>query len=381
MIHTLRTFALHAPSFSIGISFLSLSFLTGTWVARIPDVQAGLGISDGQLGISMMGLSIGALIGSLGSGMVMSSMTTGRAAIPSAIFFAFATTLPAFAFDRWSLLAALTITGIGNGFMNIAVNTSAAAIEKEYRISIMSTCHGMYSLGGVLGAASSGWIASMGVSLQWHFTLVALLIIFMQYVLRFILINLPNVEGSGAKFVLPRKALLLLAFMCFCVILCEGAIADWSAIYLKNNLNSTAMIAGFGYAGFSLTMALGRFSGDSIRAHWGTKRIIQIGGVIAATGLLLLVVSAHPVAGVLCFVLVGAGMSTMVPTIYGASAKVPGISPSIGLASVATAGIFGLLAGRLLIGNISDLFGLNVALAMLAVLILITAGLAGKVKA
>lgn len=380
MIQTLRVFTLHAPSFTIGISFLLLSMLMGTWVARIPDVQAGLLLTDGQLGISMIGLSLGALVGSGISNAILAKLATGKAAIISAIIFAMMMTLPAFAFDRWSLMGALALVGAANGFMNVAINTAATAIEKTHHVSIMSTCHGMYSVGGVIGAASSGWIASLGVPLHWHFTIMALIVIFMQYFLRYILLNMPDAETSGPKFILPKRALLLLAFLCFCIIMCESAIADWSAIYLKNNLESTSFIAGLGYAGFCFSMAIGRFSGDIIRVRWGVKRILQIGSLISVTGLLLLVATSHPIAGVLCFVLIGAGMSTMVPTVYGASAKVPGITPSAGITSVATAGIFGILFGRLLIGNISDLFGLNVALGLMAVLVLIVAGLAGKVK-
>ncbi|MDX1938958.1 MAG: MFS transporter [Saprospiraceae bacterium] len=376
----MRTFALHSASLTIGISFFSLSLLMGTWVARIPDVQARTGLTDGQLGISMLGLSFGALIGTSLSGWILSKLSTGRAAALSAVFFGAAIVLPAFAFNQWSLMAALALVGATNGFMSVSINAAAAAIEKSFRISIMSACHGMFSLGGMIGAASSGWVASLDISLQWHFTLIAFLMVLAQIALRPILLSLPNNESSGPRFVLPRKALLGLAIICFCIILCEGAVADWSAVYLKNNLESSSFIAGLGYAGFCLTMAIGRFSGDAIRSRFGANTTIRTGSLIAVTGLLLLIATTSPIAGVLCFVLIGAGLSTIVPTIYGASAKVPGIPAGTGLASVATAGIVGMLTGRLLIGNISDLYGLNIALALMAVLLVAAAGMASKVK-
>lgn len=380
MIQTLRVFALHIPSLTIGISFFSLSLLMGTWVARIPDVQARTGLTDGQLGISMLGLSLGALIGTLLSSWLLSKLPTGRASALSAVFFGAAIVLPAFAINQWTLMAALVMVGATNGFMSVSVNAAAAAIEKHFRISIMSACHGMFSLGGMIGAASSGWIASMNIPLHWHFTTIALLMVLSQIALRPILLNMPNNEVGGPRFVLPRKALLGLAIICFCIILCEGAVADWSAVYLKNNLQSSAFIAGLGYAGFCLTMALGRFSGDALRTRWGANRTIRYGALIAAAGLVLLIVTTNPIAGVLCFVLIGAGLSTIVPSIYGASAKVPGIPAGTGLASVATAGIMGMLTGRLLIGNISDAFGLNIALALMAVLLMVAVMMANRVK-
>ncbi len=380
MIQALRVFTLHPPSLTIGLSFFSFSVLMGTWVARIPDVQARAGLTDGQLGIAMLGLSFGALSGSLLSGWLLSKLPTGKAAVLSAVLFGVSLVLPALAVNQWSLMLALFALGITNGFMNIAINAAAAVIEKEHRVSIMSTCHGMFSLGGMIGAATSGWIASMTISLPWHFTTMALLMLMLQATLRPILLTFPNSDTTGPRFVLPRKALLGLAVITFCVILCEGAVADWSAVYLKNNLKSSAFIAGLGYAGFSLTMALGRFSGDLIRSRWGAKRTIFTGALIGASGLLLLVATRHPIAGVLCFLLIGAGLSTIVPSLYGASAKVPGVPPNAGLASIATAGIFGLLIGRLLIGNISDAFGLHIALAMMAALLLIAATMTKKMS-
>ncbi len=351
----------------------------GTWVARIPDIQARAGLTDGQLGFAMLGLSLGALTGSLLAGWLLAKLSTGQSAILSAMFFGASIALPAFAVNFWSLFSALLTVGLSNGFMNISINAAAAAIEREYQVRIMLACHGMFSLGGIAGAATSGWIAGLGVPLAWHFTTMALLMMALQMTLRPILLTLPNNEIAGARLALPRRPLLILIIITFCVILCEGAIADWSAIYLKKNLNSSAFVAGLGYAGFCLTMALGRFSGDLIRARWGTRRTVSLGTLIGAGGLILLVLTTHPLAGVLCFVLIGAGMSTVVPSLYSASVKAPGVSPNIGLASVATAGVFGLFVGRLLVGNLSDAFGLNIALAALALLLLWAASLMKRV--
>ncbi len=382
MIQTLRVFALHNHSLAVGMCFFTLSLLMGTWVARIPDVQLRTNLSDGQLGLSMLGLSFGALVSTFLSGWILNQLSVHRAVLWSGILFCLSIIAPAFAYDQWSLLLALAVLGAANGFMNVSVNAAAAAIEKHTRLSIMSACHGMFSVGGVIGAASSGWIASTGLALPWHFIAMALLTIGLQLALRPILRQLPDTTNTSTRLALPTKskALLLLAFISFCVILCEGAIADWSAVYLRKNLGSDAFLAGLGYAGFCLTMALGRFSGDVIRTQWGTVRTIRGGALIGAAGLLLLVTATHPIAGVLCFVLVGIGLSTIVPTVFGAAAKTPYVQPSIGLASVATAGILGLLTGRLLVGNISDWLGLQVALAFTAVLVLLAAGVAGKIK-
>ncbi|MFN7117854.1 MAG: MFS transporter [Saprospiraceae bacterium] len=381
MIQTLRVLTYHTPSLTISFAFLTLSVLNGTWIARIPGIQAHLGLNNAQLGLALLGLSLGSLTMSLLSGWILSKFTTGQAALYSTLVFCVTFILPTLAFNQWSLMLALALLGAANSFMNIAINAAAASIERHYRITIMSACHGMFSLGGMIGAALSGWIATLEIPPTLHFAAIAAIMIVAHWNLRPIVQHLPNsATVSGPRFALPRKSLLLLAFISFAIILSEGAIGDWSALYLRKELGGSPFIGSLGYAGFCLTMAIGRFSGDAVRQRWGTRNTIRVGAVIGALGLILLVFTQFPIAGVLCFILCGIGFSTIVPTVYSAAARNQDVTPSIGLASVATAGVIGGMAGRLLIGNISELFSLPIALAGVAGLVLVAAAVATRVR-
>lgn len=381
MIQTLRILTYHTPSLTISFAFFTLSVLNGTWIARIPGIQANLGLNNAQLGLSLLGLSIGSLVMSLLSGWVLSKFTTGKAALYSTLLFSITFILPTLAFNQWSLMLALMLLGAANSFMNISINAAAASIERSHGVTIMSACHGMFSLGGMIGAALSGWIATLDVPPTLHFAAMSLIMIVAHWTLRPIVLQMPDTGAvSGPRFAIPRKSLLVLAFIAFAVILTEGAIGDWGALYLRNELGGSPFIGSLGYAGFCLTMAIGRFSGDAVRQRWGTRNTIRVGAVTGALGLILLIFSQFPIAGVFCFILCGIGFSTIVPTVYSAAARNPDVTPSIGLASVATAGVIGGMTGRLLIGNISEVFSLQIALALVAGLVLVAAGVGSRVR-
>jgi len=381
MIQTLRILTYHTPSLILSFAFLTLSLLTGSWLVRIPGVQASLGLNNAQLGTALLGWSIGSLTLALLSGWLLSKLTTGKAALYATLFFCTSFVLPALAFDQWSLMVALFLLGGANSFMNIAINAAATSVERHYGVTILSACHGMFSVGGVIGAALSGWIAMLGVSLPVHFGALAGVLLLAHLSLRPFVLHLPHTEAvRRSRFALPNPALLSLAFISFSVILAEGTIGDWSAIYLRNELGGSPFVGSLGYAGFCLTMALGRFSGDAVRARWGTRNTICGGTVVGALGLILLLFTQYPVGGVLCFLLCGLGFSAIVPTVFGAAARHPAVVPGVGLASVATAGVVGGMAGRLLIGNVSEWWGLPVALAVVAGLVLVAAVVGRGVK-
>lgn len=381
MIQTLRILTYHTPSLVVSFAFFTLSFLSGSWVARIPGIQANLDLNNAQLGVALLGLSLGALGMSLLASWVLPKFSTGKAMLYSSIIYCTTFILPALAFDQWSLFAALMFMGAANSLMSIAINAAAASVERHYNITIMSACHGMFSVGGMIGAAFAGWIATLGVSIILHFATLALVMIVAQWLLRPILFQLPNAANvSGPRFVVPRKVLLVLVFIAFAIILTEGAIGDWSAIYLRNHLGGSPFIGSLGYAGFCLSMAIGRFSGDAVRQRWGTRNTIRVGAATGALGLILLIFSQNALGGVLCFILCGAGFSTIVPTLYSAAARTPNMLPSTGIASIATAGVIGGMTGRLMIGNVAQAFSLEVALAVVAGLVLVSAAVGTRVR-
>ncbi|MCO6488711.1 MAG: MFS transporter [Phaeodactylibacter sp.] len=371
---------MHLPSLSVGLTFMTLSMLFGSWLARLPEVQAALALSEGQLGLALLGLPLGALALTPFAGWLMQRIPTGRAMILSTLLFCAFLPIPAFAESQWALMAGLFVVGVSNNFMNISMNAAAAAIEQQYRITIMSICHGMFSLGAMVGAGSAGLVAAAGVPLQGHLIAVALLMVGLQLLLRPIILHLPDSDSGGSSFALPPKALLGLAFIGFCIMIGEGAIADWSAIYLRNILEADPFVASLGYAGFSMAMALGRFAGDGAKVRLGAARLIVIGSLLGAGGLALAILIPVPAAAVLGFTLVGFGFSTVVPLLFSAAAKTPGVAPGTGIAAVASSGVVGFLIGPPLIGGIAEHFGLGFGLGVVAALAMMAAVVGRRVK-
>jgi len=369
MIKTLKTLAFHMPSLTVGMAFFSLSLLFGSWLARIPEVQMALSLSEGRLGLALLGLPMGALALMPFAGKITQRLSTGSAMGISTVFFCLVAPLPAFAGNFWALMSALFVVGISNSFMNISINAAAASVERSYRISIMSACHGMFSLGAMIGAGSAGLIASAGVPLHLHLIGVALLLLVIQVLLQPVTAHLP--EGSkqeGDGLTAPPAVLWSLAFIGFCIMIGEGAIADWSAIYLSKTLDAGPLVASLGYAGFSMAMAIGRFSGDSIRMALGSRKAIAGGSLLGCIGMVLTIISPVAPMAILGFTLAGLGFSTVVPLLFSKAANTPGVAAGTGIAAIASAGIVGFLIAPPIIGFISEWLSLSAGLGFVALL-------------
>lgn len=380
MIRSLRAFVLHLPSLGIGLTFMTLSILFGSWLARLPEIQARLSLSEGQLGLALLGLPFGSLTAAPLAAWLLKRVPTGSAASWSTLVACTLIVFPPLANNIWTLMASLALLGLAVGTMNVSINTAAAGIEKAYRIRIMSLCHGMFSLGAMIGAGSSGLIAMADVPLLYHLSGVAILLLSLQVLIRPILLELPNEEAEEAAFAMPPRAVWGIALIGFCIMMGEGTIADWSAVYLTKTLQSNPFVAGLGYAGFSLAMAMGRFYGDMIRQVIPAKQLLLLGSLIGAAGLALALVVPVPALAVLGFSIAGLGFSTLVPILFSAGANAPGVAPGVGVAAVASAGLLGILLAPPLIGFISEYLGLRVGLALVVAMALFAAYLSKRVK-
>jgi MFS family permease len=178
----------------------------------------------------------------------------------------------------------------------------------------------------------------------------------------------------------PPKPLLILGILAFCVMLGEGAMADWTGIFLRQFAGASEGIAAAGYAAFSVAMALGRFFGDGLALRLGPVRLVRIGGFLAAAGLLAALVSAHSIVGLIGFAAVGAGFATIVPQVFTAAGRVPGFAPGPALAVVATTGYFGFLLGPPVIGFAAEWLGLRAALGLVVITSALLVVLAGRVR-
>lgn len=266
-----------------------------------------------------------------------------------------------------TLVIALFCYGFLGNMGNISINTQAVAVEALYKRNIMASFHGIWSLAGFTGAGFGTFMSNLNIIPPYHFTLVFIitLLIFLvsfQYLVRSDL----QVKVKTPLFVLPDKSLLTLGPIAFCSMLCEGTMFDWSGVYFKKVVLAEPHLVGTGYTAFMCTMALSRFVADYFTVRFGFKRIIQVSGLIIMTGLLLAVVFPGFYTAIAGFLLVGIGVSSIVPLVYSAAGKSTTVSPGIALASVSTIGFFGFLIGPPLIGILAGISSLRLSFGVIA---------------
>jgi predicted MFS family arabinose efflux permease len=246
---------------------------------------------------------------------------------------------------------------------------------------MMSGFHGLFSVGGLGGALGMSVLLALGASLLVAAVLVALLLAVMVVTQWYSLLERTSERATRKAFAMPRGIVLLLGLLCFISFLAEGAMLDWSAVFLREFRGFDAATAGIGYAGFSVAMALVRLVGDRVVARIGPVLTVRLGASLAAAGFLLATLVAWPPAALLGFVLVGFGAANIVPVMFGAAGRLPGASPEISLATVTMLGYAGLLSGPALIGFLAQASSLAAALAAVAGLLLLTAASARWVRA
>jgi MFS family permease len=285
------------------VAVAAIFFLNGlalaNWIARIPDAKARLALSDGTLGFVLLFAAIGALIGQPTTGWLVGRFGSRRVTTALALVFALTLALLGMASDVPQLMAALLVMGIFNGGLDVAMNAQAALVEKAYGRPIMASFHGLWSVGGLAGATLGGAVAAQGLALGPHMLAVAgLAFVGLALAARWLAPDAGSGTGeSGPSFALPPRALLLLGAVAFGVLFCEGTIADWGAVYLREGLGSPPGLAATGYAVFALLMAAGRLSGDWLTLRLGAGRIARGGGALVALGWCLVYLPTDPELG------------------------------------------------------------------------------------
>ncbi len=379
MLKSLQTFFSHPQSIIVGFGFMSLSLLMSTWSTRLPELKSGLGMSDSQIGLALLISSFGSLIISPFSSYIMDRFPTGLSAGISVLIQSITFILPFFADSILLFYVAMFIVGLALGFINITLNASAAIVEKSYKRSIMSSCHAMFSMGAIIGAVGAGFIKSAGISPETHITYLVLFLLVSNVILMRTWKSIPDTDLKAPILAFPTRPILKFFLITLCLVLAELTIMDWSAVYLSDTLQSPAALTGLGFAGFSLTMAIGRLSGDTIVPKIGEKRIIFLGSVIACLGLGIAAFTMNTYIAILGFVICGLGMSITVPLIYSMSARLKGVNPGVGIASIATACVLGGFIGRPLAGFVSDAAGMSMSMWIATGFIVIAALIAFNV--
>lgn len=349
--------------------------LFGSWITRIPEVKHRLFLSEAELGLALFGLPLGALLLMPLMGAFTARLGTGRATLLTACAVCVSIFLPALATSYGWLIVSLLVFGGLHGAMDIAMNATAATIEAQQQRSIMSSCHGFWSVGAMLGAATGSLAYGLGMPFTSQLLLLCGGLLGLCYVLRPVLAPIAYQRQDEPLFAWPRKNLWILALVGFCSMFGEGGIADWTGVYMQDGLMASPVLAGLAYTGFSLSMALGRFYGDALIERLGARRMVVWGTGLAALCILVVVLSAQPLVAITGLTLAGMGFAVIVPVVFGEAAKEPGMVPGASIASVASMGYVGLLAGPPLLGFVAQAWGLPLAIGLIGLLCALACGL------
>jgi MFS family permease len=363
------------------VFFVLHGLLFATWIVRIPDVKAQLRLSDGELGLALLGAPVGAIAGQFLVGWLL--MKYGSKTITVAMALAWCVYFPllGLAPDVLVLMFMLFLYGVLSGGLDVAMNAQAATVEKLYGRPIMASFHGAWSIASVAAAGLGGFLAGQRVAVELHFLGVALLVLAVTCFAQRELIPEERPEGVSTEgvstegvsptagephsFALLPRSLLPLGVLAFCVLLLEGAVADWSAVYLRESLGSPPAVAAAAFVVFSLLMTAGRLTGDYLTLRLGAATIVRGGGLLALAGLLIFLLSPLPLVAIFGCALIGAGVACPFPLVISAAARVAGIAPGRAIASMATVGYSGGLLGPPLIGGLAEVVSLRGALSVL----------------
>jgi MFS family permease len=363
-------------------AFLVHGLVVSTWVSRIAAIKSALGLSDGSLGLALLGTAIGSISAIPICGSLVVRYGSRRAAKWTSIGFCIALVLPALARDAVTLFAALVAYGAMAGANDVAMNAQAVGTEKLLGTPTISRFHAMFSLGGILGAGAGSLVAAHGFSSQAHLFWAGVAFLLLTAALTNLLAETRSNSAKPSRMSFRRvpSALIILSAVGFCIFLSEGAIADWTAVYLKQILHASDAFAPVGYAIFSAAMALFRFSGDAITLRIGRMWTIRLGGLIAAAGLAFVVSIHSPYWALVGFAAAGAGFSSIIPLVFAAGGRIPSVSEGAGVATVSGLGYLGFLVGPPAIGFLSQMTSLRVGLSLLVVLSAAAALLIGVVE-
>jgi MFS family permease len=369
---------------AVSFFYFAQGLCFASWASRIPEIKINLNLSDAQLGSILLGLPIGQLLTMPISGRLVTAFGSRRILIATAPFYTLALTNIGLATAGWQLALFLFLFGIVGNMCNISLNTQGVAAEKMYGKPIMTSFHGAWSLGGFTGALVGLLIINFHQTPYTHFWIIT------AFVWLHILINYkhlvpgqkPVANAAKAKlFTRPEGVLVQLGIIGFCSMATEGAMFDWSGVYFKEIVKAPAALVVLGYASFMIMMATGRFLGDRMIQKFGRKRWLQFSGLMVSSGMFISVFFPTIVPATIGFMMVGVGVSGIVPMVYTIAGNSKTIAPGMALAMVSGVSYFGFLLGPPLIGYISALSSLQYSYGIIGCFGLFITLIVAKIKA
>ena len=359
--------------------FFCSGLATAAWAGIIPIIKANTGIDDGTLGLLLLCLGMGAILSMPLAGAVATRLGCKLVMLVTLCVFSVVLMLLPLADSTIPLVFLLIAFGFGIGATDCVMNIQAILVEKRANKTLMSGFHGFYSLGGIAGAGLMVVLLSSGISAFHACVLIGLAMMASLLVFHKGLLPFANPK-EGPAFALPHGAVLLIGLICFSFFLAEGTVLDWSGVYLTEYQQASHSKAVLGLFCFSITMTLGRLTGDQLTERLGARLMLTLGGLLASAGMFFAIVAPDMCWALAGYALVGAGCANVVPIMFSATGKQTSMPQAIAVPAVSTLGYIGVLAGPASVGQIAQYFSLPVALYSIAVLIAVATLLSTRVK-
>lgn len=360
---------LRRARYAIAAVFCVHGAVTGSFATRIPWIQDHASVGAGQLGLALAFPALGASVAMPLAGAVSHRFGARNALRGLIVLWTLSLTLPSFAPNLLALCAALFVFGAAAGMSDVAMNALGVETENRLDRSIMSGLHGMWSAGALIGSAGGTLAAHLGSDARLHHALAALTLTVLGLAACQGVLDLRSApdEAPPPRFALPPRSALVIGAIGFCAVFAEGASLDWSAVYLRDEMDTSAGLAAASTTAFALTMAVARLVGDRIVDRFGPVRTVRVGGVLATAGGLLVVVAPHPAVAMTGFAFIGLGVAVVVPLAFAAAGR-SGPNPSQAIAGVATITYTSGLIAPSAIGAVADATSLVVSFGLVTLL-------------
>jgi fucose permease len=347
--------------------FLSGS-ISATWASRIPEIQQKFHLQDAQWGGVLFVLPVGLVAGLPISSWMIEKFTSARMMTVGGVFFSLLLCLLGFAPNVYTLIIFLFCFGLSRSLFTMSINTNAIEVQNVYQKPIIASFHGLWSLAGFCAAAIGTFLISYNINPTIHFSIIAIIVTVL------ILLNIR--KGSTKKdaaeekkrfFIKPDRYLFLLGLMTFCTMSCEVTVFDWAVNYFEKIVKADKSLVIAGYTAFIITMTLGRMTGDKIIGFLGVHKVLLINGLLMSAGFFIVVLFPYLYTAAIGFLLIGLGDSIIIPTIYSMAGQSTKMKPNYAIASVTMIGYAGFLSAPLIVGAISQRWGMPYAFALMAV--------------
>jgi fucose permease len=356
---------LHRARVSTMALFALLGLLTGAWGAHVPSLKVRYDLDEGQLALALFALAAGAVASLFVAGRVIGRLGPRRASLLTGLAMAGLLASALLWPGMPALLAALVVLGMAISVHDVAINTDGTALERLSGRAMMGQLHGMFSVGAMAGAATAAGMLHLGWPADVQLAVVGAAVALAMVGATAGMLDARTAatgDGGAARFVWPRGVLLLIGLLILAGLLAEGAMYDWSVLYLQQAVGLPQDRAALGYAAFAGAMAVGRFASDAVRARLPDALLLRGGALLAAAGMAMALVAAQPVPSIVGFALMGAGLAPVVPLLYTAASRAPGSTSAAAIAAASSIGYSGMLIGPPLIGAIAHVTSLAVAL-------------------